>query len=57
MLGVKALRSTEVRAWRGLRPLPATAMGNHQRDLAHQRAKALFRWLLRACMLYELYRW
>ena len=52
-LGFKALRSTERRGSRRAQQLPAA----RQRDSAHQRAQALFRWLLRACLLYELSSW
>jgi hypothetical protein len=55
-LGFKALWSAG-RAARGrAQPMPASA-ASRQREAAHQRAQALFRWLLRACMLYELYQW
>jgi hypothetical protein len=55
MLGFKAMRSAEVRGWRAAQRPPAGS--NRQRDVAHARAQALFRWLLRSCMLYELFRW
>ncbi|CAL8462876.1 g2410 [Coccomyxa elongata] len=52
-LGFKALKSTERRGSQRRQQLPAM----RQRDSAHQRAQALFRWLLRACLLYELSCW
>ena len=60
-LGIQAARARSLQQPRALHRPPASLKGLHsQHSLAavdHAGSRALFRWLIRACLLYELLQW
>ena len=60
-LGIQAARARSLQQPRALHCPSASVKGLHsQHSLAavdHAGSRALFRWLIRACLLYELLQW